>query len=139
MRKTIREDYGHLSHDRFVRNGCSGIYRRFIYWVPASGEGSIDRNIQHCRTLTTAALGGIKSLHQLMDIGLPGKLRVRQCSCHSCDACKSERFESCVNMELLGPTETIELHAERGRSVRLTRNALSELGARLAHEVRHNE
>ena len=36
----IRRDYGQLSHERFMKKGGTGIYRRFIHWVPASGPGS---------------------------------------------------------------------------------------------------
>lgn len=136
---TIKREYAALTHERFLKNGCVGIYRRFIYWVPAFGDGSIDRNIQHCQTLSTKELGGIKSLHQLIDIGQPGKIIGRQCSCHSCDACKEGRFSSCVNIELLGPAETITLQPNGGRSVRLTRNALAELGVTLAEEVQFKE
>lgn len=135
----IREKYGDLTHERFIKKGCTGIYRRFVYWVPACGAGSIDRNIQLCKTLSTKELGGIKSLHELCDIGVPGSLRVRQCSCHSCEACKQGRHAACINMELLGPVETIKLEPETGRSVRLTRNALSEMGVALSREVRHKE
>ena len=135
----ICEEYGNLTHARFVKQGGVGIYRRFIYWVPASGEGSIDRNTQRCKTLTTKELGGIKSLHQLCDIGIPGKLWVRQCSCHSCLACKAGRLGECENLELLGPVEIITLEPDGGRSVRLTRNALSELGIALSKEVCHQE
>ena len=99
------------------------------------GEGSIDRNTQRCHSLTTKNLGGIKSLHQLNDVGIPGQLCVRQCSCHSCDRCKSGRYNECVNIDLLGPAETITLRPDGGRSVRLTRNALSELGISLASQV----
>lgn len=137
---TICQEYGQLTHARFVKqNKGVGIYRRFIYWVPAAGEGSINRNIQSCQTLATKELGGIKSLHQLCDVGMPGRLRVRQCSCHSCDACKVQRFDECVNMELLGPVETITLHPDRGNSVRMTRNALSEMGVSLSQQVREKE
>lgn len=135
----IREKYGNLTHERFVKKGCTGIYRRFIYWVPACGVGSIDRNIQLCKTLSTKELGGIKSLHHLFDVGTPGCLGVRQCSCHSCDACQQGRHEACANMQLLGPVERIKLVPETGRSVRLTRNALSELGIALSREVCHKE
>lgn len=135
----IREKYGNLDHERFMKKGCTGIYRRFIYWVPVSGAGSIDRNIQLCKTLSTKELGGIKALHQLCDVGCPGYLSVRQCSCHSCDACKHGRHAACVNVALLGPVETIKLEPDGGRSVRLTRNSLSELGAALAREVRYGE
>lgn len=135
----ISEKYGNISHERFIKKGCVGIYRRFIYWVPATGVGSIDRNIQLCKTLSTKELGGIKSLHQLCDIGIPGSLRVRQCSCHTCPGCKSGRFSECEKMELLGPMEQIQLQPDGGRSVRLTRNALSEMGAALAREVHYKE
>lgn len=135
----IRAKYTNLTHERFVKKGATGIYRRFIYWVPASGEGSIDRNIQLCKTLSTQSLGGIKSLHQLCDVGTPGMLRVRQCSYHRCKACQQGNFDLCENIDHLGPTELIKLQPDGGRSVRLTRNALSENGIALAREVSYKE
>lgn len=138
--EVIRAEYGQLTHERFVKqNKGVGIYRRFIYWVPAYGEGSIDRNIQKCKTLSTRELGGIKSLHQLVDIGVPGKLRVRQCSCHSCSKCVAGRFDECKNIDLIGPVEIIQLEPDGGRSVRLTRDALAELGRELARSVVKDE
>lgn len=137
--EVIRDDYGNLTHERFIKRGGVGVYRRFIYWVPTSGSGSIDRNFQKCKTLSTKELGGIKSLHQLVDVGVPGQLRVRQCSCHSCPNCQASHFDRCVNIELLGPVELIQLQLEHGRSVRLTRDALSDLGKSLAREVQRGE
>ena len=133
--EVIRDEYGQLTHERFMKQGGVGIYRRFIYWVPACGEGSIDRHIQKCKTLKTKELGGIKSLHQLCDIGIPGSLRVRQCSCHQCPACQAGQYGRCENLSLLGPTETVTLEPDGGRSVRLTRNALSDAGVLLSREV----
>ena len=104
--ETIRDDYGQLSHERLIKKGGVGIYRRFIYWVPASGPGSINRNIQHCKTLHSS-LGGIKSLHHLCDIGQPGKLRVRVGSCHRCPGCQQGNFAACENASFVGPTEVI--------------------------------
>ena len=136
--ETIRDNYGQLSHERLIKKGGVGIYRRFIYWVPASGPGSINRNIQHCKTLSSS-LGGIKSLHHLCDIGQPGKLRVRVGSCHRCPGCQQGNFAACENVSFVGPTEVIQLHPEGRASVRLSRNALNELGVRLAGEVKPKE
>ena len=45
--------------------------------VPVSGEKSIDRRIEHCKTLQCALNGDkkkgmIKKLHQITDVGKPG-------------------------------------------------------------------
>ena len=132
--KTIRDGYGKLSHERFIKKGGVGIYRRRIHWVPASGPGSINRNIQHCETLKSS-LGGIKSLHHLSDVGEAGKLRVRIGSCHRCSGCERGDFAACENVSLIGEPVVIDLHPKGTPSVRLSRNALSELGAKLAAEV----
>ena len=136
--ETIRDGYGQLSHERFIKKGGIGIYRRVIHWVPASGPGSINRNIQHCDTLKSS-LGGIKSLHHMCDVGEPGKLRVRIGSCHRCPGCERGDYAACENVSLIGEPVVIDLHPKGVRSVRLTRNALSELGAKLAAEVKVGE
>ena len=51
----IRDQYGQLTHERFMKQGGVGIYRRFIYWVPAFGEGSIDR--EHSKVQDTCDEG----------------------------------------------------------------------------------
>ena len=61
-----------LGHQQFLAKKGHGIYRRVFHWVPLSGPDSIDRRIQQCNALKSEDLGGIKSLHQLMDIGKPG-------------------------------------------------------------------
>ena len=120
-----------------MKKGGTGIYRRFIHWVPASGPGSINRNIQHCETLKSS-LGGIKSLHHLCDVGEAGKLRVRIGSCHRCAACQQGNHAACEkteNAKFVGLPEVITLHPKGEASVRLSRNALNDLGAKLASEV----
>lgn len=66
---------------------------------------------------------------------------VRQCSCHICEPCKAGRFNSCINIDVLGPVETIVLKPNGGRSAHLTRDALrlAEMGAALVREVQHKE
>ena len=83
--------------------------------------------------------GGIKSLHHLSDVGEPGKLRVRIGSCHRCPGCQRGDFAACENVALIGQPEIIDLHPKGTRSVRLGRNALSDLGAKLAAEVQPGE
>ena len=125
-------------HERFMKKGGSGIYRRFIHWVPACGPGSINRNIQRCETLTSS-LGGLKTLHHLLDIGEPGKLRVRVGSCHRCQACQSQGYNNCTNLQFVGRTEVIQLRPKESASVRISRNALNELGRKLASEAEIGE
>ena len=136
--ETIRDDYGQLSHERFMKKGGRGIYRRVIHWVPASGPGSVNRNIQHCETLHSS-LGGIKSLHHLMDVGEPGKLRVRIGSCHRCPGCQRGDYAACENVSFVGLPEVIDLHPKGKASVRLGRNALNDLGVKLASEAKPQE
>jgi len=135
---TIRDDYGNLTLDRFLKRGGVGIFRRFIYWVPASGTGSINRNFQHCQTLSSS-LGGIKSLHHLSDVGIPGQLRVRTGSCHRCAGCQRGAFDLCDNIRFVGPAEVITLHPKEKASIRLGRHALSDLGVKLAGEAKEHE
>ena len=121
-----------------MKKGGRGIYRCIIHWGPASGPGSINRNIQHCETLQSS-LGGIKSLHHLMDVGEPGKLRVRIGSCHRCPGCEQGDYASCENVKLVGVPEVIDLRPKGQASVRLGRNALSDLGVKLASEAKPQE
>ena len=51
------------------------IYRRHFYYVPTTGEKSIDRRIKHCNRMNFQLNGnkcGIKKIHQITDVGKPG-------------------------------------------------------------------
>ena len=136
--EAIRDGYGKLTHERFMKRGGSGIYRRVIQWVPSCGPGSINRNLQRCETLTSS-LGGLKTLHHLMDIGKPGRLRVRVGSCHRCEACQRQDYGNCTDFQFVGQTEVIQLRPKESASVRIGRNALNELGKKLASEAELGE
>ncbi len=52
--------------DTFANKGQE-ILKRVVFYVPATGPGSIDRNIKSCKTLK-----GSKPYRQFTDVGIPG-------------------------------------------------------------------
>ena len=60
-------------------------------------------------------------------------------SCHRCPGCQHGDFAACKHAEFVGLPETIMLQPKAGASVRLSRNALSDLGVKLASEVAYKE
>ena len=64
-----------------------------------------------------SSLGGLKTLHHLMDIGKPGWLRVRVGSCHRCKACQCQDYGNCTDLQFVGQTEVIQLRPKESARV----------------------
>lgn len=108
-----------------------GIYQREIWYIPANGEGSVNRRIKHCDTLD-----GSSKLHQFEDIGTTGFFRVRERSCHRRNECWQGRSEfcTCVDMKQY-PSMLVELKPLTTPERALTRSKLSEEGVTMGREV----
>ena len=108
-----------------------GIYKREIWYIPASGEGSVNRRIKHCDTLD-----GSSKLHQFEDIGVPGFVRVRERSCHRCEQCWLGQSEhcSCPDMQHY-PSRLEELRPLTVPERAVTRSQLTEEGIEMGSKV----
>ena len=68
-------------------------------------------------------------MHQIVDIGQPGKVGVRRASCHRPDCpCRQNEFNKCKDFEFKGESWIVQLTVERQGTPRLTRSHLSTLG-----------
>ena len=77
----------------------TGLFRRFTCYIPS---GAVSRNIRRC-----SRLKGTKKLHQIIDVGIAGRVKVRRRSCHMCTACKNGDHElECDNAQRVGTWET---------------------------------
>jgi hypothetical protein len=82
-----------------------GIFRRFFYWIPSKGVGSVDRS----RLPKFASAKGSSRLHEFIDICTPGTVSTRRAACHQCEHCwtgnPADRRQ-CRNKDYCGaPTE----------------------------------
>lgn len=68
--------------DLFSKKG-RGIYRRFFYYIPSSGEGAVNYNVAQW-----GPIKGSNSLHQMEDVGEPGTVNARERGCH-CLGCQT--------------------------------------------------
>jgi hypothetical protein len=128
--KFLKKEYNKPNVD-FLDKKMKGIYQREIWYIPATGEGSVNRRIKHCDTLD-----GSSKLHQFEDIGITGFLRVRERSCHRRNECWQGRSEfcTCVDMKQY-PSMLVELKPLTTPERALTRSKLSEEGITMGREV----
>ena len=123
----LSERFSKPYEDIFAKKG-QGILKRVVFYVPATGPGSINRNIKSCKTLK-----GSKPYRQFTDVGIPGVVDIRLGGCHECEGCRSLVARSaCVNTDNCGPVERVELEPESVSERRMTRHALQQLGAELS-------
>ena len=64
----------------FEQKEGRGIFRRFFYFVPGKGPGSVDRS----RLPKFASAKGSSRLHEFVDIGRPGTISTRRAACNQC-------------------------------------------------------
>lgn len=132
--KLLSEKFSKPYEDIFAKKGL-GILKRVVFYVPATGPGSIDRNIKSCKTLK-----GSKPYRQFTDVGIPGVLDIRLGSCHECAGCRSLVARSaCVITNICGPVERVELEPESVSERRMTRHALQQLGTALAETISEDD
>ena len=117
----------------FAKNG-RGVFRRFFYFVPVKGLGSVNYKVPQCDTLP-----GSSKLHHFRDVGKVGKLRVRERSCHSCARCLAGEWEKCTFLGVVGAPSVVTLKTTSSPAVPLTRSGLAQLGVKLAELVEENE
>jgi hypothetical protein len=129
----LQDTYMEPRQTLFEKRG-RGIYRRVFFYVPQTGEGSVNYRIAECGTLD-----GSSSLHQFRDIGLPERLRVRTRSCHHCDSCWDGRWSECRYIDIVGTPTDVRLSPASDPAPRITRNLLAKRGAELCKEVGDGE
>ena len=135
--RTSYEMYAYLlkhfvkSQVDLLKKKMKGIYKREIWYIPAKGQGSVNRRIKHCKTLD-----GSNSLHSFEDIGITGFLRVRERSCHRCPECWSGAPTNCSCGDMAHyPSQLVELQALSTTDRPLTRSALATEGKAMAETV----
>mmetsp|Transcript_4091 Transcript_4091/g.7923 ORF Transcript_4091/g.7923 Transcript_4091/m.7923 type:complete len:90 (-) Transcript_4091:424-693(-) len=79
---------------------------------------------------------GSKAYRQFTDVGQPGVVGIRLLSYHECPGCRSLVARSaCVNHDICGPVERVELERELVSERRMTRHALQSLGVSLSEAL----
>eukprot|EP00466_Bigelowiella_natans_P008826 jgi/Bigna1/77508/fgenesh1_pg.48_\ len=120
----------------FCKDFCSkkgaGVHRRVFHWMPACGNGAADRNIRGCETLV-----GVKKLHQVLDIGCPGKLLVRTRSCRASEKCWKGDHSECKNNDRCGKPWIVTLKPKAHVSLRATPQRAGELGIKLGQDAKN--
>ena len=82
---------------------------------------------------------GSKADRQFTDVGQPGVVDIRLLSCYECPGCRSPVARSaCVNHDIYGPVERVELEREVVSERRTTRHALQSLGVSLSEALEKN-
>ena len=94
----------------------------------------MDRNIRGCETLV-----GIKKLHQMLDIGHPGKLLVRTRSCHASEQCWKGDHSECKNNERCGKPWVVILKPKAYVSLRETPERAGEFGIKLGGDAKKGD
>ena len=128
----LRDNFVKFSKDFYDEKGA-GVHRRVFHCLPAHGEGSVNRNIRGCETLN-----GMKKLHQLIDVGQPGRLRVRTRSCHSCDGCWADG-KNCRNDERCGKPWIVVLKPKAHRQLVESLDNIAAKGEETARKVKPND
>ena len=110
-----------------------GIFKRQFFYVPASGVGAANRRIRKGKTLK-----GSSRLHVIADIGIAGKLKIRERGCHQPGCpCWTGMYEQCAHIPregslglaeashpLLSHTVSIEKDVNAEHIIPMTRNFL---------------
>ena len=126
----LQREYVQPSRSILAKKGV-GITKRFIFFVPVSGPGSVNRRIRKGNTVQ-----GSKQYHQFVDVGEPGVLEMRLRSCHQCPGCNNlTALANCANAEVCGVTERVEIREQISAGARQTRSALQDQGERLSAGV----
>mmetsp|Transcript_37773 Transcript_37773/g.93779 ORF Transcript_37773/g.93779 Transcript_37773/m.93779 type:complete len:677 (-) Transcript_37773:42-2072(-) len=113
--------------------GGRGIFRRFMYFIPSKGVGSVDRS-----RLPKLKAEGTSPLHEFVDVGVPGTVSTRRAACHMCDKSWAGERRNCDNIDYTGkPIElTISREHEPVTSLsRVTRSQLNQSGLERAANV----
>ena len=121
-----------------------GIFKRQFFYVPASGVGAANRRIRKGKTLK-----GSSRLHVIADIGIAGKLKIRERGCHQPGCpCWIGMYEQCAHIPregslglaeashpLLSHTVPIEKDGNAEHIIPMTRNYLCNRGIELSELV----
>merc|ERR1740117_1038195 len=121
-----------------------GIFKRHFVHVPAQGVGAVNRRIRKGKTLK-----GSSRLHVISDIGIAGKLKIRERGCHQPGCpCWQGTYELCKHIPregtlglaeashpLLSHTVSIEKDGVAEHIVPMTRNFLCQRGIELSNLV----
>ena len=118
--------------DSIIQKKGDGILRRYFFFVPAAGPGSVNRNIPKAETVK-----GVRAIHQANDVGQRGVLYVREGACFECSTCTSTDDQSCPNKEMCGRLQRREITSAAmvGRNV-ATRGMLHDIQQRLLGQLK---
>ena len=113
----------------FEKKGV-GVYRREVFYI---GARSVKHNLPEC-----AGVNDSSKMHQLLDIGRSGFLKVRALSCHWCKNCIALKPGLCENRERCGPMLVKEVKLKKsGRAdVPLLRSTPALRGQALAQTLK---
>lgn len=112
-----------------------GIARRVIFFVPASGEGCVNRR----KIRKTRTIEGSSQYHQITGKGDPGVVFMRKRPCHKCNCCRTLRDptrQDCDQNERCGKIEQIELEEEDVTEACITRSQISTRGQKISEAVK---
>ena len=114
---------------RLLLGKRDAIYQRHFHLVPAAGPQSIVRKYSECK------LEGSARLHSFVDIGEPGRVLLRERSCHQCASCFAGKPSSeCFDEKRFGLTRNVPIAHPRIPESSLSR-ALKSAGEKSPEEM----
>ena len=89
---------------RLLLGKRDAIYRRHFFHVPAAGPQGIKRTYAVCE------LKGSARLHSFVDVGQPGRIMIRERSCHQCPNCWAGHDSSgCMDEARFGRAQNVPI------------------------------
>lgn len=115
----------------FEEKNGRGIYRRFFYFIPIKGPGSVNR----INRKKFDSAKGSSRLHEFTDIGVPGTVSTRRAACHQCQPCWNGDRRRCENKEFVGEPSEMRLkptHTPTTSLSRVTRTTINHAAVQRA-------
>ena len=133
-----------IRSDNVIKKKGRGIYKRHICHV---GLRKISRRRPVVAPLkfrnAQGTVKGIKSLHQFINVGVPGKIVGRARPCHFCPGCKKVdvgELPKCDHSDRCGQIFTIQMAAAAaGASLATLRNDASRNGLRMCRDAKQGD
>ena len=132
LRQPYPAGYATPKVDIFKKKGI-GIRSRSFYHIPLK---TISRRITHADNFPNSS-----KFHQILDVGIEGKLMVRPRPCHYCEKCMALDTEwiinSCPNAARCGKAKLVDIKPSSGAAAAVSpdQNAIFAAGLRLCAEA----
>lgn len=127
----------------YIKEGCRGIYKRWMWELPTHGPGAVDY-AEKWSWPSGYSVDKTRDIHQIRGVGVEGKFVTRDRSCHQCDACWSGDWKECklqAEIKVVGEVWPVEMRAptELTRRVARSETRLKELGTMLSEKLKKGD